>query len=66
MQITVNGKPQLIEPDMTIDKLLEMLKLDPTRVAIEHNLEVVTKDGFAKTHLAEGDTLEIVQFVGGG
>jgi thiamine biosynthesis protein ThiS len=66
MNITVNGKPQQIGQEMTIGTLLEKLKLDPTRVAVEHNLAVVSKEVFASTTLAEGDTLEIVQFVGGG
>jgi thiamine biosynthesis protein ThiS len=66
MDITVNGKPQKVEGCITITELVNHLKLDPTRVAVERNLEVVMRESFAETILAEGDSLEIVQFVGGG
>lgn len=66
MQITVNGTSQQVAVGTTISRLLETLRLDPQRVAVERNLEVVAKDDFADTILADGDSLEIVQFVGGG
>ena len=66
MEITVNGKQHQIEPEMTIVKLLEELELDSSRIAVEHNLIVVSRDAFEKTTLSDGDSLEIVQFVGGG
>jgi len=66
MEITVNGKQQQLESGMTLSELLNRLNLDPERVAVERNLNVVPKDDFANTTLANDDTLEIVQFVGGG
>jgi sulfur carrier protein len=35
-------------------------------VAVELNREILPRVGFADQRLADGDTLEIVQFVGGG
>ena len=46
--------------------LLADLKLPPERVAVEHNREIVRRDRYASLRLGEGDTLEIVQLVGGG
>ncbi len=66
MDITVNGKKQQVATDSTLGQLLDTLKLDPARVAVERNLNVVMRESFAETILAENDTLEIVQFVGGG
>jgi len=66
MNIIVNGKTQEVESGTTVTKLLMSLDLDPDRVAIELNLAIVSKDQCAKTILAEGDSVEIVQFVGGG
>ncbi len=66
MNITVNGKVQQVDDETSIGRLLEKLNLDPARVAVEHNLAVVALDDFEETTIAEGDTLEIVQFVGGG
>lgn len=66
MQITVNGKTRDLGAAANITQLLAQLGLDPARVAVEHNLAIVPQANFAATSLAEGDTLEIVQFVGGG
>ncbi|PLX73429.1 MAG: thiamine biosynthesis protein ThiS [Desulfuromonas sp.] len=66
MDISVNGKVQQIEAGTTIAQLLENLALAPERVAVEHNRDIVTSEQFATTTLTAGDTLEIVQFVGGG
>ena len=65
MEIQINGEPRSIEP-MSLLELLGTLDINPTRVAVERNREIVPKREYETTLLAEGDTLEIVQFVGGG
>ena len=50
----------------TILDLVKALSLDPRKVAVERNLEIVPKSLHATTALAEGDRIELVQFVGGG
>ncbi|MFN4068450.1 MAG: sulfur carrier protein ThiS [Brevundimonas aurantiaca] len=47
-------------------ELVEELALDPRKVAVERNLEIVPRSLHAVTALAEGDRIELVQFVGGG
>ena len=66
MKITVNGKQQQVVSGTSLGQLLEDLKLDPTRVVIERNLVAVLRDDYANVKLNDGDSLEIVQFVGGG
>lgn len=66
MQITVNGKTRDIGTVANMTELLRQLGLDPGRVAVEHNLAIVPQANFAATLIANGDSLEIVQFVGGG
>jgi thiamine biosynthesis protein ThiS len=66
MQVIANGKPLEFAPDASLQTLLESLGMDCARVAVERNREIVPRDRFAATPLAEGDRLEIVQFVGGG
>jgi len=66
MNITLNGSPRLLESPTTIGDLLAELGLDPARVAVEHNLAIVPRENFASSAVEDGDTLEIVQFVGGG
>ena len=46
--------------------LLENLDIDPGRVAVEYNMEIVHKSDFNDTVLKDNDTLEIITFVGGG
>lgn len=50
----------------TVVALLEELNLHQTRVAVEKNGEIVPRATYAQTPLADGDKVEIVQFVGGG
>ena len=66
MTITVNGKPQQLATAATVEQLLETLGLDVGRVAVELNRNIVPRDRFAAEALEDGDTLEVVQFVGGG
>ena len=66
MRIEVNGESREVEPDTTLDELVQQLALVPTRLAIERNREVVRRADWPQTKLAEGDRIEIVHFVGGG
>ncbi|QYF85715.1 sulfur carrier protein ThiS [Brevundimonas sp. PAMC22021] len=65
MRIQVNGDQREIVAS-TILTLVEELSLDPRKVAVERNLEIVPRSLHASTTLAEGDRIELVQFVGGG
>jgi thiamine biosynthesis protein ThiS len=66
MKITLNGQPRDLPANTSIQDLLALLQMDVARVAVEHNRAILAKDRFAATRLAEGDTVEVVQFVGGG
>jgi len=66
MRITVNGKIETIEDADTVADLLARLKLEPVRVAVEINEDLVPRKTFERTGLHEGDRVEIVTFVGGG
>ena len=66
MQIVLNGDATTIPDALTIAGLLERLEIDPRRVAVERNFLVVRRDQYAATPLADGDQVEIVNFVGGG
>lgn len=66
MTVTVNGREEQVEPGTTVLEYLTGLSLDPQRVAVELNLEIVKRDRFGDTPLHDGDRVEIVQFVGGG
>ncbi|MHC3127310.1 thiamine biosynthesis protein ThiS [Brevundimonas sp. GN22] len=65
MRIEVNGQGRDTSA-ATILGLIEELSLDPRKVAVERNLEIVPRSLHATTELADGDKIELVQFVGGG
>lgn len=66
MTITLNGDPHDLPGPLTVSQLLERLKIDPRRVAVEVNLSVLKRAAFDTTTIREGDVVEIVNFVGGG
>lgn len=64
--IHLNGEPRRIGGGMSVADLVREIGLDPKKVAVERNLEIVPRSMLADTLLADGDQLEIVHFVGGG
>jgi thiazole synthase len=65
LALTLNGDPHRAAPGSIAD-LVRSLALDPAKVAVERNGLIVPRSTLADVALAEGDTLEIVHFVGGG
>ena len=66
MLITVNGERFELDQPVSVVDLLARLDIDPRRVAIEHNLSILKRHRFSDVILQDGDTVEIVNFVGGG
>lgn len=66
MNLRINGKSATLPQAQTLETYLASRNLDPAVVVIELNESIVPKDKWAETLLAEGDSLEIVSFVGGG
>jgi thiamine biosynthesis protein ThiS len=64
--IILNGDPYELAQPLTVSQLLTRLDIDARRVAVEHNLTIVKRAAFDSTVVAEGDAIEIVNFVGGG
>ncbi len=64
--ITLNGDIHELPGPLTIDALLRTLDIDPRRVAVEVNLNVVKKPAYETLVIGEGDEVEVVNFVGGG
>ncbi len=65
LTLTVNGEPRRAAPGSIAD-LVRSLELEPTKVAVERNGEIVPRSTLANVPIADGDVLEIVHFVGGG
>jgi thiamine biosynthesis protein ThiS len=64
--IQLNGEPREIPDGLTLAALIDWLKLPVDRVAVERNLEIVSRGNWGQTRVHAGDRLEVVQFVGGG
>jgi thiazole synthase len=64
--ITLNGEPRRVAAGSTVADLVREIGLDPAKVAVERNLEIIPRSTLAGVMLAEDDSLEIVHFVGGG
>jgi sulfur carrier protein len=65
MNLIINGDSREFEVD-TLAALLDHLGMKQDRVAVELNRNIVPREKWAETNLADGDRLEIVHFVGGG
>ena len=65
-KIQLNGNPYEINTETNINQLLNKLKIQKTKVAIELNGVIVEKNKYPKIILNKGDKVEIVHFIGGG
>jgi thiamine biosynthesis protein ThiS len=66
MKLKINGEERRANDGLSLTGLLESLQIRPGRVVVERNREIVPRDAYGATMLADGDVLEIVHFVGGG
>ncbi|MFN9849339.1 MAG: sulfur carrier protein ThiS [Alphaproteobacteria bacterium] len=66
MQLIVNGEDRAFDGVADVAALVTSLGLDVRKVAVELNLEIVPRSTYARTHLTDGDRIEIVHFIGGG
>ena len=65
-KIQLNGNPYEINTETNLNQLLNKLKIQKTKVAIEVNGAIVEKNKYPKVILNKGDKVEIVHFIGGG
>ncbi len=66
MKVTINGRQETLEGEMTLSKLLAIKNIRPEIVAVERNRDIVDKALYKDTVVKENDILEILHFIGGG
>ena len=66
MEIRLNGKAREVADGITIGRLLNELTLQPLRVAVQVNMDIVKRERFGEVALQPGDTVEILTFMSGG
>jgi thiazole synthase len=64
--VRVNGDARAVPAGLTVERLLQHLSLNPRMVVVERNCEILRRDALAETSVEQGDSLELVHFVGGG
>ena len=66
LELVVNGEPRRLPAGATVDALVSRLGLEPRRIAVAVNRQVVPRSSFASHALLAGDRIEILEAVGGG
>jgi thiamine biosynthesis protein ThiS len=66
MEIQLNGKARMVSDGATVRQLLDELRLQPERVAVQVNLDIVKRDRYGEVVLKAGDAVEVLTFMAGG
>ncbi len=66
VEIRVNGESRRVPGGISLARMLNEIGINPEKVAVERNLEIVPRSSLGDVAIEEGDTFEIVHFVGGG
>ena len=66
MKITLNGQPQECAPSTGLKNIIEQFCRDQRFIIAEVNGAIVKNTQWEKQTLSDGDTIELVNFVGGG
>lgn len=66
MKVTINGEGHEFDTPLSVTEVLGRLALEPAKIAVERNLEIVPRSQYGATMVGDGDRLEIVHFIGGG
>jgi len=66
IRVRLNGKERELEAGHTVTSLLESLELHPGMVVVELNRDILERERYREAVVSDGDTIELVHFVGGG
>ena len=66
MKLQINGEPREISGPETVAALVEVLRLQPATILVEHNGVALRRDEWGERRLADADQLEIIQVAAGG
>lgn len=62
----MNGEHRRVPGGISVAEMVNSLGLDPLRVAVERNLDLIPRSSLSNIRVEDGDDFEIVHFVGGG
>ncbi len=66
IKVTINGKEETIEDNMTAAKLLDTKKVRPEVVTVELNDEIIHREKYDSVKIKQNDKIEFLYYMGGG
>jgi thiazole synthase len=66
LNVTLNGEARALDTGLSVKAMLLSLGLDPAKIAVERNLQIVPRSAYDQMAVSDGDRFEIVHFIGGG
>jgi sulfur carrier protein len=66
VSVIVNGEEMKLKDGISIEEMLNKLSIDPHKVVVEVDFEIINKNEFLTKKLSSDSKVEIIRFVGGG
>ncbi len=66
LKIYINGEEKEFGSESTIFDIVSTMDVNPRKIAVEKNKEIIPKSTYKNETISSGDVIEIVDFVGGG
>jgi len=66
IEVRLNGRERRVRSGLTVKALIESLELRPELIVVELNREILRREVYGDVPVRDGDTVELVHFVGGG
>ena len=66
IKVNINGEILELEKNLSIKEMLKILNIKPTNIAVECNLQIVSKSQYSSYKIQNNNKIEIVNFIGGG
>ena len=66
MHVIINGNPEEIGENLTVEELLKQFDLDPTITIVEKNRVILERSLYPQEKILENDSLELIRYMGGG
>lgn len=66
MEIILNGEKEVLDQESTVLQLLQKFEMSPDIVTVNVNGEIIARSAFAEVLIKNGDTVDLLMFMGGG
>ena len=66
MKVIINGQDKILEDDLSLQEIIQNLNIEDKVMASAVNMDIVKKESWSSYILKDNDTIELLNFVGGG